>query len=139
MLSPSAVANAKPGAKPYKLADERGMFLLVNPTGSRWWRFKYRRPGTRKENLLSLGTYPDVSLKRAREKRDEARRLLADGIDPGDKRKAEDLPPRIRSKQSRASGSPSFRHAGRRRTRARCLRVWRMIFFRGSATNRLRA
>lgn len=91
MLSPSAVANAKPGAKPYKLADERGMFLLVNPTGSRWWRFKYRRPGTRKENLLSLGTYPDVSLKRAREKRDEARRLLADGIDPGDKRKAEDL------------------------------------------------
>jgi len=89
MLTPSAVANAKPGAKPYKLADDRGMFLLVKPGGSRWWRFKYRRPGTRKENLLSLGTYPDVSLKRAREKRDELRRLLADGIDPGDKRKAE--------------------------------------------------
>ncbi len=89
MLSPSTVANAKPGIKPYKLADERGMFLLVNPTGSRWWRFKYRRPGTHKENLLSLGTYPDVSLKRAREKRDDARRLLADGIDPGNKRKAE--------------------------------------------------
>ena len=89
MLSPSTVANAKPSEKPYKLADERGMFLLVNPNGSRWWRFRYRRPGTRKENLLSLGTYPDVSLKRAREKRDDARRLLADGIDPGDKRKAE--------------------------------------------------
>ena len=89
MLNPSAVANAKPQAKPYKLADERGLFLLVRPNGSRWWRFKYRRPGTHKENLLSLGVYPDVSLRKARERRDEARRLLADGIDPGDKRKAE--------------------------------------------------
>lgn len=89
MLNPSAVANAKPQAKPYKLADERGLFLMVRPSGSRWWRFKYRRPGTHKENLLSLGVYPDVSLRKARERRDEARRLLADGIDPGDKRKAE--------------------------------------------------
>ncbi len=89
MLTPSAVANAKPKDKPYKLADERGLFLLVQPNGSRWWRFKYRRPGTRAENLLSLGTFPDVSLKKARERRDEARTLLADGIDPGDKRKAE--------------------------------------------------
>jgi integrase len=89
MLNPSAVANAKPQVKPYKLADERGLFLMVRPNGSRWWRFKYRRPGTHKENLLSLGVYPDVSLRKARERRDEARRLLADGIDPGDKRKAE--------------------------------------------------
>ncbi|MEO5622520.1 MAG: integrase arm-type DNA-binding domain-containing protein [Dokdonella sp.] len=89
MLTPSAVQNAKPQAKPYKLTDERGMFLLVQPTGAKWWRWKYRRPGTRKENLLSLGTFPDVSLKRAREKRDEARKLIADGIDPGAKRKAE--------------------------------------------------
>ncbi len=89
MLTPSAVQNSKPQAKPYKLADERSMFLLVTPTGGKLWRFKYRRPDTRKENLLSLGTYPDVSLKRAREKRDEARKLLADGIDPGAKRKAE--------------------------------------------------
>jgi len=89
MLTPSAVTNAKPRAKPYKLADERGLFLLVRSNGSRWWRFKYRRPGTHKENLLSLGVYPDVSLRKARERRDEARRLLADGIDPGDKRKAE--------------------------------------------------
>ncbi|MES2403166.1 MAG: integrase arm-type DNA-binding domain-containing protein [Pseudomonadota bacterium] len=88
-MTPSAVTNAKPQAKPYKLADERGMFLLVQPNGSRWWRFKYRRPDTHKENLLSLGTFPDVSLRKARERRDEARRLLADGIDPGDKRKAE--------------------------------------------------
>src|SRR6185312_5763935 len=89
MLSASAVRDAKPQAAAHKLRDGRGLYLLVQPNGSRWWRFDYRRPGTGKRNTLSLGTYPDVSLKRAREKRDDARMLLADGIDPGDKRKAE--------------------------------------------------
>ena len=88
MLTPSAVHNAKPKAEPYKLADERGMYLLVKPNGSRWWRFDYRRPFTRKRNTLSLGTYPDVSLKNARAKRDEARAMVAEGIDPGEQRKA---------------------------------------------------
>ncbi|MEO9091122.1 MAG: integrase arm-type DNA-binding domain-containing protein [Rhodanobacter sp.] len=88
MLTPSAVANAKSQAKSYKLTDERGMYLLVNPDGARWWRFDYRRPDTRKRNTLSLGTFPDVSLRKARDKRDEARSLLADGIDPGIERKA---------------------------------------------------
>jgi hypothetical protein len=58
------------------------MFLLVSPNSSKWWRLKYRRPDSGKENSLSLGTYPDVSLKRAWQKRDDARALLADGIDP---------------------------------------------------------
>ncbi|MBS0194228.1 MAG: tyrosine-type recombinase/integrase [Proteobacteria bacterium] len=89
MLTPSAVQNAKPKDKPYKLTDERGMYLLVNPDGARWWRFDYRRPESGKRNTLSLGTYPDVSLKQARERREEARTLLADGIDPGAKRQAE--------------------------------------------------
>ncbi|HEX6558069.1 MAG TPA: integrase arm-type DNA-binding domain-containing protein [Longimicrobiales bacterium] len=88
-LTPSAVANAKPKAEPYTMPDGRGMFLLVQPSGAKWWRFKYRRPGTKKRNTLSLGTYPDVSLKQARERREAARKLIADGIDPGDKRKAE--------------------------------------------------
>jgi len=88
-LTPSAVANAKPRATAYKLADERSMFLHVQPSGAKYWRLKYRRPGTHRENLLSLGTYPDVSLKKARERRDDARKLLADGIDPGAKRQAE--------------------------------------------------
>lgn len=88
-LTPSAVSNAKPKAEPYTLTDGGGMFLQVNPDGSRWWRFRYYRPGTGKRNTLSLGTFPDVPLKRAREKRDDARKLVADGIDPGDKRKAE--------------------------------------------------
>ena len=89
MLTDTAVRNAKPKAKPYKLTDERGLYLLLTLSGGKLWRFKYRLMG--KEKLLSLGVYPDVSLARAREKRDEARRLLADGIDPGAKRKAEKL------------------------------------------------
>jgi integrase len=89
MLTPSAVANAKPQEKPYKLHDERAMFLLVTPSGGKLWRWKYRRPITRRENLLALGSFPEVSLKRAREKREAARALLAEGIDPGEQRKAQ--------------------------------------------------
>jgi len=89
MLTPSAVTNAKPKAAPYKLADERGLYLYVKPNGARLWRFDYRRPGTGKRNTLSLGVFPDVSLRVARERRDEARTKLADGIDPGTERAAE--------------------------------------------------
>jgi integrase len=84
MLSDTRVRAAKPGDKQYKLYDERGLFLLVTPTGGRLWRLKYRMGG--REKLISLGAYPDVGLKRAREKRDEARKLLADGIDPSAQR-----------------------------------------------------
>lgn len=81
VLSETAVKAARPKEKPYKLFDERGLYLLVAQTGSRLWRFKYRLGGH--EKLLALGSYPEVSLKRAREKRDEARALVADGRDPG--------------------------------------------------------
>jgi hypothetical protein len=87
MLSELAIQNAKPAAKPYKLADSGGLFILVNPNGSRWWRLKYRIG--EKERGISLGVYPDVPLKRARQKRDEARQLLADGIDPSTRRQEE--------------------------------------------------
>jgi integrase len=86
-LTDPDVKNARPAAKPYKLTDERGMHLLVTPAGGKLWRFFYRYSG--KQKTLALGAYPDVSLKRAREKRDEARRLLAEGVDPGAQRKAE--------------------------------------------------
>ncbi|HKT32844.1 MAG TPA: integrase arm-type DNA-binding domain-containing protein [Gammaproteobacteria bacterium] len=89
MLTPSTVTNAKPQARSYKLTDERGMYLLIKPDGAKWWRFDYRRPHSGKRNTLSIGVYPDVSLKQARTRREEARKLLADSIDPGDKRKAE--------------------------------------------------
>jgi len=85
-LTDTAIRTAKPGEKPYKLADEKGLFLLVSPNGSKWWRLKFRVDG--KEKLLSLGTYPETGLKKARADRDEARGMLADGIDPSEHRKA---------------------------------------------------
>jgi integrase len=86
-LTETQVKALRPDARPYKRFDERGLFMLVTPTGGRLWRFKYRLHGV--EKLLALGAYPDVSLKRAREKREEARSHVADGVDPGDLRKAE--------------------------------------------------
>jgi integrase len=69
------------------MGDSRGLYLEVAPAGGKWWRFKYRFSG--KEKRLSLGVYPDVTLKNARERRDEARKLLANGIDPGENRKVQ--------------------------------------------------
>lgn len=85
-LTDTAIRNAKHTAKPLKLFDGGGLYLLVNPTGGRWWRLDYRFAGKRK--TISLGTYPAVPLKKARENREEARKQLAAGIDPGAARKA---------------------------------------------------
>ncbi len=79
-LNDLIIRNAKPLEKAYKLSDEKGLFLLVHPNGSRYWRLKYYFLG--KEKLLALGVYPDVKLAEAREKRDQARKLVASGIDP---------------------------------------------------------
>lgn len=84
-LTDTAIRNAKPGDKPYPIRDEKSLYLIINPSGSKWWRWDYRFAGKRK--TLSMGVYPDVSLKAARDKRDDARRLIADGIDPGENRK----------------------------------------------------
>lgn len=86
-LTDVTVRNSKPGNKPIKLADARGLYLEVSPSGGKWWRLKYRFEG--KEKRLSLGVYPDVGLKEARERRDAARKLLADGVDPSANRKAQ--------------------------------------------------
>lgn len=88
-LPPSRVLNAKPKTTPYKLRDGGGLYLLVKPDGARLWRLDYRRPVTGKRNTLSLGTFPEVSLTRARDKLAEARKHLADGIDPGLQRQAD--------------------------------------------------
>jgi len=84
-LTNVAVQKAKVTEKPYKLSDERGLYLLINKSG-RYWRLDYRFEGKRK--TLALGVYPDTTLANARDKRDEARKLLANGIDPGEQRKA---------------------------------------------------
>lgn len=75
-LTDVKVRNAKPKEKQYKLYDTGGLFLLVSPAGGKWWRFKYRFGG--KEKLLSLGTYPEISLSKARERRRAARTQVAD-------------------------------------------------------------
>ena len=80
MLNDTACRNAKPSDKQYKLADEKGLFLLIHPNGSKYWRMKYRHGG--KEKLLSFGVYPETSLSEARAKRDNARKLIAEGSDP---------------------------------------------------------
>lgn len=85
-LSDVKVRNAKPGEKPIKLSDGEGLHLLVTPAGGKCWRFKYRWEG--KEKQLSIGMYPTFSLADARERRQEAKRLLAEGIDPGAEKKA---------------------------------------------------
>jgi integrase len=85
-LTDTAIRNAKPGDKARKMFDGGGLYLEVAPSGGKWWRLKYRFGG--KEKRLSLGVYPDISLKKARERRDEARKLLANEIDPSENRKA---------------------------------------------------
>ncbi|MEO6910696.1 MAG: Arm DNA-binding domain-containing protein [Edaphobacter sp.] len=86
-LTDTAVKNAKPSVRTAKLFDERGLYLQVSPTGGKWWRLKYRFDG--KEKKLGLGVYPDVRLKDARDRRDAARKLLANGIDPSQNRKVQ--------------------------------------------------
>lgn len=85
-LTDTAIRNAKPEAKVRKLADEKGMYLEISPAGGKWWRLKYRIGG--KEKRISLGVYPDIGLKDARDRRDEARKLIAQGVDPSENRKA---------------------------------------------------
>lgn len=86
-LNDSLIRNACPGPAPKKLTDGDGLYLLLQPTGARWWRMRYSIHG--KEKALSLGVYPEVSLKQARQKREEIRSKVANGVDPGKERKAE--------------------------------------------------
>lgn len=85
-LTDTAIRNAKPGIKPIRMFDGGGLYLEVSPTGGKLWRLKFRFE--KKEKRLSMGIYPAVGLKDARERRDAARKLLADGIDPSANRKA---------------------------------------------------
>jgi integrase len=96
-LTDVAIKRLVPSTKPVRVFDGLGLYLEVTPKGGKWWRFKYRFEG--KEKLLSMGTYPETSLKSAREKRDEARGLLANGVDPSAARRA------ARSTEHSSSGS----------------------------------
>jgi len=108
-LSDAAIRAAKAGAKQHKLFDEGGLFLIVRPSGGKLWRLKYRHLG--KEQQLSLGRYPDVSLKEARDRRDQARKVIAGAairrskrsVPPSSRRSA----PRTPSRRSPTSSSKS--------------------------------
>jgi hypothetical protein len=89
VLTQFSIVKAKPAEKPYKLADGGGLHLLVRPGGGKLWRFRYRFGG--RENMLALGPFPAVSLAAARDRRDEAKKLIAAGTDPSDKRKLDRL------------------------------------------------
>jgi integrase len=86
-LSDTSIRAVKPREKPYKLFDTEGLFLIVHPKGGRWWRQRYRWGG--KEQLLSLGTYPEITLAKAREKGAAVRAQVANGVNPSDQRQQE--------------------------------------------------
>ncbi|KAB2873966.1 MAG: DUF4102 domain-containing protein, partial [Pseudorhodoplanes sp.] len=94
-LSDFAIRKAKPEARPYKLSDGWGLYVLVQPNGAKLWRLKYRFSG--KEKLLSFGSYPATTLAAARRRRDEARQLLAEGTDPSEKKKLDRLAEAVRA------------------------------------------
>ncbi|MEW7947579.1 integrase arm-type DNA-binding domain-containing protein, partial [Enterobacter hormaechei subsp. xiangfangensis] len=85
-LTDTKVRSAKPEAKEYSLVDGDGMFLLIHPNGSKYWRFRFRFGG--KQHLMAFGVYPETSLADARQKREEARKLVAAGIDPREHKRA---------------------------------------------------
>jgi integrase len=86
MLTDTGIRGLKAQTRTYRRFDEKGLYLEVSPKGGKWWRFKYRFAG--KEKRLSLGTYPEVSLKDARQRRDDARKLVSSDVDPAENRKA---------------------------------------------------
>lgn len=97
-LNALAVQSAKPKDKSYKLSDSRGLYLEISPNGGKWWRYKYRYNGV--EKRISLGTYPDVSLAKARENHIAARKLLADGINPSEHRKEKKATTKLNAENS---------------------------------------
>lgn len=118
-LTDTAIKKAKPGDKPVKLSDGKGLYLLVNPVGSKLWRWKYRFLG--KEKVMSLGAYPDVSLAQARDGMGAARKLLASGTDPMAQRASDKMTKQASAENSFQSvallwwdhwhGAKSARHA----------------------------
>ena len=89
MLTAFGIERLKPKGKPYKVSDGNALYLLVKPTGAKLWRVRYHFGG--KEQMLSLGAFPAVTLAAARGKRDEALTLLANGINPSDQKKQDKL------------------------------------------------
>lgn len=130
-----AISKAKPKEKPYKLPDEKGLFVLVHPNGGKYWRLKYRYKG--KEKTLALGTFPEVTQAEARDGRNEARRIWLKGLILVPPRSKAVCPPRNRQqitlKPSRVNGWLSILLAVRLVIKKRWWIAWKRMFFPGSA------
>lgn len=116
VLTDTAIRNSKPKDKPYKVADTQGLYLLVNPTGSKLWRIKYRIDGA--ERKLALGAYPEITLAEARAARDAARKQLAHSIDPNAARRQARIEASIRAGNTFASVAEELIEKKRREGRA---------------------
>lgn len=115
-LSDTAIRNLKPREKPYKVADFDGLFVLVKPSGSRLWQFKYRIGG--KEKLLSIGPYPETSLAQARAKRDAARSMVANGVDPSEAKQEQKRRSQVQDRVTFAAQAREYLDKIRREGRA---------------------
>lgn len=140
-LSNTQIRNAKPKAAPYKLSDEKGLFLLVQPSGGLLWRMKYRVNGRdllgnpkRVEKKLSLGRYPDVSLKDARELRDDARKQLAKGLDPAEEKRRHRVAAEVRAVNTFGAVAKAYIEKNRRSGLAGSTITKREWFLRGVET-----
>ena len=110
-LTIKEIDGAKPTDKPYKLADSGGLCLLIPPSGAKLWRWRYRFDG--KEKMMALGEYPVVTLKEARERHSDARKALANGIDPMAERKAEGEAKQKESEARQREAENSFENVAR--------------------------
>jgi len=120
------IKNAKPRDRQYKITDGEGLFLLIHPNGSKYWRYKYRFAG--KEKLLAIGVYPSVSLKEAREAKDDAKRLLRDLIDPALAKKEKKLAAKIKTANSFKSVAQDWwKHQKGRWVEHHANKVWKSL------------
>jgi len=125
-LTDKAIKNAKPQAKPYKLPDGEGLYLLVQPSGSKLWRMKYRFAG--KENVLSIGKYPLVSLSEARDIRYEAKKSLKANIDPNNQKKQVKLAVIMDANNSFRAVAEDWHRVNRKQwTEEHADRLWRRL------------
>jgi len=126
-ITDTEIRRSKPGDKPFKLSDGGGLHLMVTPSGGKLWRWKYRFEGA--EKLMALGRYPEITLAEVRERRDAARKRLANGIDPMAERKAEKTAVMVATEYTFEKiaeqwlehwrGNKSVRHAATTRNRLR--------------------
>lgn len=125
-LTDTAIRNAKPRAKPYKMMDAKGLFLFVHPNGGRYWRLRYLFGG--KDKTLALGTYPVVTLAEARDLQITAKKLLQAGVDPGEQKKSDRREAKLNAENTFKAVAEEWRYAnGAKWTPDHAANTWRRL------------